>query len=126
MNGRAFCPPRRVHTTYDKEKGMARTEIKTTQDLEREIRELEERLNKFENDPFLQSLLGRLIVLEVFVEAVYHTLPPDRKREFLEVLYRVPTVVSRDSVVDKASGTTAGAVIDAFIGHLESFGVLKS
>ena len=30
--------------------------IKTSQDLEREIRALEERLDKFENDPFLQSL----------------------------------------------------------------------
>ena len=105
---------------------MARTELKTTQDLEREIQEIEKRLDSIENGPFLQSLLGRLVVLEVFVEAVYRTLPPERKREFLEILKRVPTVVAPESVVDKSSGMTVGQAISAFIGHLESLGTLRS
>ena len=104
---------------------MARIELKTTQDLEKEIQDLEKRLDKLENDPFSQSLLGRLIILEVFTEAVYRTLPPDRKREFLQVLNRVPTVVASDSVVDGASGMTAGQAISAFVGHLESLGALQ-
>ena len=107
---------------------MAHTELKTTQDLEKEIRELEERLNKIENDPFLQSLLGRLIVLEVFAEAVavYLAQRPEGQRELLEIMQRIPSDEFRGRIVDEASGMTAGQAVSAFIGHLESLSILRN
>ena len=40
------CSPRRVHTTYDKERGVPRIELKTTQDLESELDQVRNDIGK--------------------------------------------------------------------------------
>ena len=104
---------------------MARAELKTTQDLEKEIGELDKRVEAVEDLPLLRSLPTRLFILESLGEAVFQMMSSLDKREVLRHMQSISAGESGQAVGDNLTGRTVGQELVTYIGHLRSISGLR-